>query len=160
MRPVITEALAFAVARRHHAGEPAAALAAEFRLAEWVVRLIVDAHPPDAEPANRPEALRPRAAGVEPALDPADVARCRRLKREGKSIDEIAGVLGLHQTLVRAALRKKPRFGPKESLRRGERYVTKPTVCPTCQMPLRIVPCRACRIREMIRRGEKTWPEE
>lgn len=160
MRPTITETLAFQIARRHHAGELTAALAAKYRLEEWVIRLIVEAHPPDAEPAHRREARHPRVAGVEPAIDPADVARCRRLKREGKSIDEIAEILGMRQPLVKATLRKKPRFGPKESLRPGERYVTEPTVCPTCLMPLRIVPCRACRIREMIRRGQKTWNDD
>ncbi len=158
-RPNITEEFACTVARRAHAGESVESLAAEYELSDWVIRLIVEAHPPGSGPPPKRREKRAHAATNEPPLDPADVARIRRMLGAGRSLADVAEELGLRPKMIRAAL-KNPRFGARLSLRKDERYVTRPTRCPICKAPLRIVPCRACRIRDLIRRGQKVWRDE
>ncbi|MDY0169423.1 MAG: hypothetical protein RBS80_22965 [Thermoguttaceae bacterium] len=153
-RPPITKALCREVAEEAASGQPIDAIAARHRLTHFVTEAIVRNHDPAGpEPPPRKHA-RANAPG-EP-IDPSDLGRIRRMFAAGHSLAEVADELGMRQKDIRRAL-ERPHFGAILNLRKGERYVTGPTRCPICDAPLTIVPCRACRIRELIQSGARVW---
>lgn len=158
-RPEITEHLAYEIAGRAHAGAATADLAAEFALAEWVIRLIVEAHPPDTCRAHEaaPRRSAPRSATH---TDATDLARIARLLAQGLDLAAVAKAIDRPVATVARILEGNNFLGSKHALRKGERYVTEPTRCPICRAPLAIWPCRTCKIRALIAAGEKTWPDE
>ena len=76
----------------------------------------------------------------------------------GHSAAQAAKLLGLSRAALRRAMQA-PRFGSRYQLRVGERFVTRPTRCPRCGASLRIVPCRLCRIRDLLAGGVKVWTD-
>ncbi len=177
-RRTITARLAARIANEAAAGMTVELLAERHGLTAYVIERIVAHNAPGATPPPRPPRRRytPRAASTR-ALDPADQARIARMLKAGATIMEICEETGLRKQIVRplavhalfdagrrastvarrlgitvrVARRLRAKrlfFGPKEALRPGERYVTRPTRCAVCDAPLLILPCRACCTRE------------
>lgn len=165
-------------------GATPAELAATYCLSVRAVELIAAHHPAQAkgsppEPQDRtvdPADLARVARMADSNLSAADIAqatgltertastlarahRLRKLCDEGLSLTQAAKSLGLTTRQARTALAFRPRMGRRGDLRAGERYVDAPTRCPTCGQPLKIIPCRACRIQEMARAGIYVWKD-
>ncbi|NLG44822.1 MAG: hypothetical protein GX547_16390 [Phycisphaerae bacterium] len=162
-RPTITPTLADLIGDRARAGEPVAALAAEFHLTTYVVARICEARPSAAVQAE----IRSRYA----SQPDADLALEARLAREyGLDPSLVHDILssddcGRARARRREAKRRPRKFRVRHSdlstsplhLRTGERYATAPTICPRCGNPLHVIPCRICRIRDLLAGGVRVW---
>lgn len=189
-RPPITAALASQVAAEAAAGEPVETIAARQRLTAYVVETIIEFHgvdnhspipkteprgciEPEIDPADLARINRLTAVGYSPRkIHKLLGVRLEIVKRlvfkfrllselsQGCTLKNATAHLGITQKRARAILSELPYLGPKSKLRKGERYVTEPTRCPTCKAPLLVAPCRACRIKALIAIGERTWKDD